>query len=68
MYPFIPLQLTLLLWQRDQQADQELSDSSVEEEGDVEQDAGTSAPAPRYCTQEAYERYAKFTNLLPTIL
>ena len=66
MYPFVPLQLTLLIWQRGEQADQELSDSGIEDEGDEEQDDSTTVPSVQYCTQEVYERsVAPLT--LPTI-
>ena len=61
MYPFQSLQMMLLVWQRGEQADQELSDSSDEdgdEDGEGEgQDTNTAAPTVRYSTQKAYERY-----------
>jgi len=62
MYPFLPLQLTLLVWQRGDEADQQLSDSDVEDKGSAEEDDGTTTPTVRYCTQDAYERSATPTN------
>jgi len=62
MYPFLPLQLTLLVWQRGDEAEQELSDSDVEDEASAEQDDSTTMPTVQYCTQEAYERSATPTD------
>jgi len=56
MYPFVPLQLTLLVWQRGEEADQQLSNSDVEDECSADRDDSATAPTIRYCTQEAYER------------
>jgi len=63
MYPFQSLQMMLLVWQRGEQADQELSDSS-DEDGEVEgQDGDTTNPTVRYSTQKAYERYVICSSL-----
>lgn len=62
MYPFQSLQLALLVWERGEQADQELSDSGVEDEDAEGQDSDVTESAVRYSTQKAYERYTTFSQ------
>jgi len=57
MYPFQSLQMMLLVWQRGEQVDQGLSDSSDEDAEGGGQDTSTTAPTVRYSTQKAYKRY-----------
>ena len=53
MYPFSALQLTLLDWQIDEQADQELSDSDTEEDNSPGGN-DTAQPSVRYQSEEDY--------------
>ena len=56
----------LLVWQRGEQADQELSDSGAEDEDTEGQDCNATGSAVRYSTQKAYERYGIRSSPLPT--
>ena len=58
MYPFSALQLTLLCWQVGEQAEEELSDSDVEDCNDPEGEDTTQSPV-RFIAQEAYDTYVR---------